>query len=209
MKSIKNIWRNFAGKGYYIALILTAVAIGAAGILYYRSADTQQTGLQTTEPTDLPALSTDATQSDAPANQTDQALQTAMPLSGQTVMAYSMEQLSYDPTTRDWRTHAGIDIAAEAGAEVCAAADGVVYTTYDDELLGTTVVIRHQGDYTTTYASLSQELEVAPGDEVKLGQTIGYVGCSAMVETALGDHLHFSVSHKDVSMDPQKFCEQS
>lgn len=199
MKSIKKFWRNLNGKGYYIALIACAVIIGIAGILYYQGGDTQEPVLQNKEPTDVPVLSTE------PDEEADAPMETAMPLSGQTVMVYSMDKLSYDPTTRDWRTHAGIDIAAEAGTAVTAAADGVVYTTYQDDLLGTTVVIRHDGGYMTTYASLAKEVSVAPGDEVKLGQAIGQVGCSAMMETALGDHLHFSVTLNDQPMDPEAF----
>ena len=209
MKSIKNIWRKFSGKGYYIALTVSAVAIVIAGLLYYRSAGSEETLLQEQPSTDLPVLSTDPTESEVSLEQTKEPLKTAMPLSGQTVMVYSMDRLSYDPTTRDWRTHAGIDIAAEAGSQVHAAAAGTVYTTFDDDLMGTTVVIRHQDGYTTTYSSLSSELTVAPGDTVELGQTIGYVGCSAMMETALGDHLHFSVTLNDEPVNPETFCSKT
>ena len=200
MQSIMNFWRKFSGKGYYIALIGCAALILVAAFLYSKSAKTEEQTLQNPTNQNLPVVSTDPT-----VGQLNKPTQTGLPLEGQTVMSYSMDKLSYDPTTRDWRTHAGIDIAAEAGAAVAAAADGVVYTTYDDELLGTTVVIRHEGGYMTTYASLAKELTVAPGDTVTLGQTIGYVGCSAMMETALGDHLHFAVSLNDDALDPQDF----
>lgn len=200
MQSIKNFWRKFSGKGYYIALIGCAALIMVAAFLYSKTAKTEEQTLQNSTNQNLPVVSTDPT-----VGQLNKPTQTGVPLEGQTVMRYSMDKLSYDPTTRDWRTHAGIDIAAEAGTAVAAAADGVVYTTYDDELLGTTVVIRHEGGYMTTYASLAKELTVAPGDTVTLGQTIGYVGCSAMMETALGDHLHFAVSLNDDSLDPQDF----
>ena len=60
-----------------------------------------------------------------------------------------MDCLSYNETTRDWRVHNGVDIAAEEGTPVMAAADGQVYTVYEDETMGTTVVIRHEDGYTT------------------------------------------------------------
>ena len=41
MKSRKNTGK-FAGKGYYIALILCAAAIGISGYMYYRNANTQE-----------------------------------------------------------------------------------------------------------------------------------------------------------------------
>ena len=97
------------------------------------------------------------------------------------------------------------DIAAEAGTTVCAAAEGTVYTTYVDDTMGTTVVIRHQDGYVTTYSSLDGNLLVQPGATVSLGQAIGTVGNTALVENALGDHLHFSVTCNDKPMDPVEF----
>ncbi len=37
--SDKNTSRHFGGKGYYIALVLCAVAIGISGYVYYHNAD--------------------------------------------------------------------------------------------------------------------------------------------------------------------------
>lgn len=126
-----------------------------------------------------------------------------MPVNGPVITAYAMECLAYNETTRDWRVHDGIDIAAEAGTAVCAAADGTVYTTCTDDALGTTVVIRHEGGYVTVYSSLSDSLAVKAGDTVKMGQTIGTVGNTATTETAIGDHLHFSVTCNGQSLDPR------
>jgi murein DD-endopeptidase MepM/ murein hydrolase activator NlpD len=120
-------------------------------------------------------------------------------------MDYCMDCLGYNPTTRDWRTHDGMDIAAEAGTPVCAAADGTVYTVYHDEMMGTTIVIRHENGYVTTYASLSDQVTVKSGDIVQMGQTIGHAGSSALLECAIGDHVHFSVTQNGKTMDPESF----
>ena len=135
------------------------------------------------------------------------ALKTMSPLEGQTVAVYAMDSLTYNQTTRDWRVHNGVDIAAEAGATVCAAAAGEVYSVYDDEAMGMTVVIRHDGGYTTKYASLAETVTVKPGDAVTAGQTIGTVGNTALLESALGDHLHFAVTCDGNPVDPAKFLE--
>ena len=37
-------------------------------------------------------------------------------------------------------------------------------------------------------------VNVTVGQTVTLGQTIGYVGTTALLETSLGDHVHFSVT---------------
>ena len=208
---------SFGGKGYYIALILCAAAIGISGYLYYRNqpeADpqlqnpSQNVGALTPSGDDTPAIATqpDGSEASQPTQPSDKKpLKTGLPVSGKTIHEYAMESLSYNETTRDWRVHNGIDIAAEAGTEVCAAADGTVYTTYQDETMGYTVVIRHQDGFVTVYSSLAEDLRVKAGDSVVLGQTIGTVANTALLETALGDHLHFSVSCDDKPMDPNRF----
>ena len=146
------------------------------------------------------------TATEAPAKKT---FTTTSPVSGDTIGDYAMDCLSYNETPRDWRTHNGIDLAAEDGAPVCAAADGTVYTTYEDDTMGFTVVIRHDGGYTTKYSSLKEELAVKPGDAVTMGQTIGYAGDTALIETVMGSHVHFSVSYQDEPMDPEEFLALS
>ena len=224
MSNNKHTGRGVFGKGYYIALILCAAAIGISGYMYYRNANQTETQLQepaadavmateklediivvVTQPAvaeDVPAAATESTV--AP-TQGKSSLKTGAPVAGQTVSAYAMDCLSYNETTRDWRVHNGMDIAAEEGTEVCAAADGTVYTTYNDDSMGTTVVIRHEGGYTTCYSSLAEELKVSAGDTVELGQAIGCVGSTALVETAIGPHVHFSVTYRDEQIDPAEF----
>ena len=121
------------------------------------------------------------------------------------VAEYSMECLSYNETTRDWRVHDGCDYAALTGTEVTAAADGEVYTVYEDDAMGMTVVIRHQDGYTTHYASLADEVFVKAGDKVSLGQPIGTVGSTALMESALPEHVCFSVTCNGESVDPAEF----
>ena len=212
MKSRKNTGK-FAGKGYYIALILCATAIGISGYMYYRNANTQdpQTddpslNVGVIDPTDdgIAAIAT-TPNGQTPTQNTETPIKTGWPVDGQTVSGYSMDALSYNATTRDWRTHNGIDIAAEAGTPVYAAADGQVYSVFEDDTMGVTVVIHHSGGYITTYSSLDSQLSVEPGDTVTLGQAIGTVGNTALIEHALGDHLHFSVSCNDAAIDPTQF----
>ena len=212
--------KQILGRGYYIAL-LCAAAVGLCGFLYYRSASREPAVLQDPGASQA-ALHTDDAQAvggehqilmpdgTAPASATEPAvLRTASPVEGQTVAMYSVDALSYNQTTRDWRTHDGVDIAADAGTKVCAAADGEVYTVYEDETMGMTVVIRHAGGYVTKYASLAKEVTVAPGDKVLLGQQIGTVGTSALLENAVGEHVHFSVTCNDKAVDPARFLKQN
>ena len=224
MSDNKRTNRGINGRGYYIALVLCAAAIGITGYLYYQNANEEEPVLQETQLEDIivgtpeteeivPALATEpkveaAVPEVAPAEPAvKKPMQTGAPVSGEAITDYSMEALSYNQTTRDWRVHNGVDYAAEEGTQVMAAADGQVYTVYEDDTMGHTVVIRHEGGYATCYSSLSPEIPVKPGDQVTMGQVIGYAGATALVETTLGSHVHFSVTYRDEPMDPAEFLQ--
>ena len=213
------------GKGYYIALILCAAAIGISGYLYYQNTVQQEANLMLqeepqeqqmlatmgTEALEAIATQPPATQSTTPPSQSatqpteKKVLKTAAPVDGQTMQSYAMDCLSYNETTRDWRVHNGVDIGAQEGTQVMAAAEGTVIAVYEDDTMGYTVEIRHEGGYTTRYASLAENLSVKEGDTVKLGQVIGCVGDTALVESVIGPHVHFSVTYQDAPMDPGDF----
>ena len=218
--SKRNFGGNISGKGYYIALILCAVAIGVSGYLYYRNANKnsdetpaaevsnmqegQDVQAAATQPGNTAADQVKEPEQDT-AVQPQKTNRVVSPVSGTEVAPYAVDALAYNQTTRDWRTHKGVDIAAEAGTEVAAACDGTVYSVYEDETMGTTVVITHDGGYTTYYSSLAEEVAVKPGDTVSAGDIIGAVGCTALLESAIGDHLHFAVTCSGESVDPAEF----
>ena len=99
MRNQKNTGRSFNSKGYYIALILCAAAIGISGYLYYNNnqPDTSLAaptlGVGDPDGNDVPVISPDPTKKpDDPIDPTkapQKALKTGMPLSGQTVMEMS------------------------------------------------------------------------------------------------------------------------
>lgn len=215
--------RNRNAKVYALALILCAAAVWITGYAFFRSENrVQEASLQETYEDvlvgtigteDVPVIATQpqettntpAAAETQPAPTEKKTLKTMSPVDGAPIFGYSMEALSYNQTTRDWRVHNGIDLAAEENAPVMAAADGEVYTVYQDDAMGHTVVIRHNDGYTTCYSSLSEEVSVKPGDKVVMGDTIGYAADSAIVESTLGSHVHFSVTHYDEPMDPEEF----
>ena len=129
------------------------------------------------------------------------------PLKGEVLMAFSVDQLVYSPTLADWRTHDGVDISAKPGTTVLAATAGTVASVEDHPLMGTTVVIDHDGGYTTTYANLQAKPTVEPGDTVTAGQIIGAVGTTASAEAAQSPHLHFSVTRDGEAVDPSAFLK--
>ena len=127
------------------------------------------------------------------------------PVAGEMVADYSMSALAYNVTTRDWRTHAGIDLAAELGTPVSASEAGTVSAVYDDDYFGTTVEIEHASGYTTIYSNLEQDPAVSVGQTVAAGDVIGAVGATALLEVGEEPHLHFAVTSAGELVDPGEY----
>lgn len=98
-----------------------------------------------------------------------------------------------DPFLERYTPHEGIDIAAEKGTPIYAAADGVVEEARDrykrNRGYGKTILINHGYGFKTRYAHLSQIL-VKKGQKVKRWDIIGRVGDSGRTT---GSHLHYEV----------------
>ena len=164
------------------------------------------------EPAEAPAAESSAPVMDipdtAPVIAQEPTHRVVSPLAGEVAAAFSVEELTYDETLGDWRTHDGVDILADAGTPVAAASAGTVLTVEEDGLLGVTVTVDHGDGYVTTYASLQAEPEVMAGDAVSAGDIIGAVGNTSLTEAGLGAHLHFSVAKDGELVDPQAYLAE-
>ena len=158
------------------------------------------TPASTPAPTPAPAETPAPIQTPAPAAEVRDYY--IWPTAGPIENGYSMAVLTFNRTMQDWRTHDGVDIATELGAQVKALTNGKVTEVYDDDLFGTTVVIRHDGGLTSQYSNLAASPTVAAGDSVSVGQVIGAVGDTALAEAGEVCHLHFSMTKDGVSVDP-------
>ena len=97
--------------------------------------------------------------------------------------------------------HSGLDIAAEVGTPVAAAADGHVVNTGDYFFNGKTVFIEHGQGIITMYCHMNS-IVVTQGQRVHQGETIGTVGKTGRVT---GAHLHWSVILNKTMVDPVLF----
>lgn len=127
------------------------------------------------------------------------------PVKGAILDAYSPDKQRYDVTMGDWRTHAGIDIAADVGTQVKAAAKGTVISVETDDLLGTVLTIDHGGDFVSVYANLSELPTVSAGDSVSVGDIIGAVGSTAKGESSQAAHLHLAFLKSGSPADPLQY----
>ena len=95
--------------------------------------------------------------------------------------------------------HKGIDIATGTGADVFAAAGGVVTVAGTDEKLGNYIIISHDYEYSTVYAHCS-EILVKEGQQVIPRDVIAKTGSSG---NSTGPHLHFEILLGNVNIDPE------
>lgn len=127
------------------------------------------------------------------------------PVQGQVDRDFSLEVFAYDETMGDWRTHSGLDIAAQVGAPVSACAGGTVSEVTTDAMLGKTVKIDHGMGTESVYANLAEDVNVKVGDTVQAGDVLGAVGSTARAESASPSHLHFELSEYGVTIDPLNY----
>ena len=124
------------------------------------------------------------------------------PVKGEVLRPFSVDSLSLDPTLEDWRTHAGVDIAAEKGTRVLAMCAGTVVDVKKDDLMGTCVIVDHGEGLLSTYCNLAQEVTVKEGEQVNTGTILGTVGDTAIAEREAPAHLHLETCLDGDAIDP-------
>jgi murein DD-endopeptidase MepM/ murein hydrolase activator NlpD len=110
-----------------------------------------------------------------------------------------------DPFNGEGAFHAGIDISAAFGTPVHATADGIVASAGMESGYGREVQIDHGNGIDTLYGHLSG-FAVTPGQQVREGQVIGYVGMSGRTT---GPHLHYEVRIHNAPVNPHRYLRET
>ena len=224
----------FTGKGFYIVLFLCAAVIGVSAWMMATGNETMDesqigpasnsTRIETVVIT--PDVKQETVEAAAPmqteessVNAPDESVQVwregdtvpveaplyVWPVQGDIERSYDIENLSYDVTLHDWRTHAAIDISAPVGTTVTASRAGTVESIEEDGLYGTVVTVSHGDGSSSVYANLADMPAVNVDDWVEPGDVIGSVGTTALCEIGQGTHLHFAIYMDGESIDPMYY----
>lgn len=102
---------------------------------------------------------------------------------------------------RTYEFHAGMDIDGERGDIVVAPGNGKVLEAGWKGGYGNFIEVEHGNGLTTRYGHLSK-VEVAAGDTITRGQTIGLVGSTGR---STGPHLHYELRVNDRPINPRFF----
>ncbi len=109
-----------------------------------------------------------------------------------------------DPFSGEPAFHQGLDISTDKGQPVRATADGTVESASYTGDYGNLVVLKHGFGLITRYGHLSA-FAVKPGQTVKRGDTIGYVGATGR---ATGSHLHYEILANGKLINPLQLLTQ-
>ena len=107
----------------------------------------------------------------------------------------------YHPKTHKKKFHHGLDMAANKGVPIYAAADGTVMESRYDKGYGHYIKIKHKGEVQTLYGHMSRR-RVRSQQKVRQGQIIGYVGSTGI---STGPHLHFEIIKQNKKIDPFRY----
>ncbi len=223
--------KNFLkAKGYYIILAVCVLATCAGGVVALRNSDNKESETQyystktpdgsqvdeetvadgkTPVPTDVdvmnsvtPEPSSDPESSPAP---TPTIVKMTKPVAGDVIQTYAADKLVYNKTLQEWRTHKGVDFAAEAGTDVLCAYVGTISDIKYDPRYGDTIVIDHGAGLFTVYCGVKATEGIAVGKAVETGAVLGQVSGDIFCEKEDGVHIHFEVIQDEKTMDPNLY----
>lgn len=103
--------------------------------------------------------------------------------------------------------NSGADYANENVFDVISVLDGTVISVEDNDILGTTVEVRHSNELISVYQSLS-DVSVKENDQIIQGQIIAKSGTSN-INKDLGNHLHFELYYKGKIVNPEEYYNKS
>jgi murein DD-endopeptidase MepM/ murein hydrolase activator NlpD len=102
--------------------------------------------------------------------------------------------------------HDGVDFGVACGTPIRAAAAGTVVERYFQTAWGNRVIIDHGFHHGVSLATISNHMNapaiVSPGQHVRRGQVVGYVGTTGW---STGCHLHFTVMQNGTAVNPMNW----
>ena len=128
------------------------------------------------------------------------------PVSGEPTHPFSGDELVFNETMQDWRTHNGVDLAADEGADVLVPVSGTVKNVYEDGRWGGVAEIEASDGALVRVCGL-KTVSAAQGQSAEAGEKLGTAG-EIDVESAQQPHIHVEVLQNGEYTDPQAYFGQ-
>lgn len=124
-----------------------------------------------------------------------------LPVVGEVLLDYSMDKAIYHPTMQQYKYNPALVLAAAEGTVITAAADGIVKSIYYDAQTGNTITFDVGDGYELTYGQL-EEIAVAEGDRVSVGDLIGKVASPTIYYSEEGSNVYLKLTKDGTPVDP-------
>lgn len=124
-----------------------------------------------------------------------------LPVVGEVLLDYSMDKAIYHATMQQYKYNPALVLAAAEGTIITAAADGIVKSIYYDAKTGNTVTFDVGDGYELTYGQL-EEIAVAEGDRVSMGDLVGKVASPTIYYSEEGSNVYFKLTKDGAPIDP-------
>lgn len=213
----KNKWSQiFRKKWFFPAVYLTIAALLLSAVVWYQNTGNETPDAQESEMTDDYNPSEFDEDAEAVLDQQED-IQMPVEDQDQTEIVTKFYDYSADQDEQEaglvlynnrYYQSTGVDIVAEDDEpfDVVASLSGTVSEVKEDPLLGNVVVVSHEDDVATYYASL-EDIDVKADTTVKQGDTIGTAGKNLFGKDS-GTHLHFELRKDGQEVNPETFFNQ-
>lgn len=128
------------------------------------------------------------------------------PINGDVVLNYSMDKSIYFATLDQYKYNPAIVIQGDVNDKVVASADGQVISVDTNAETGVTVTVGMGDDYQAVYGQL-KEVELAAGDYISRGDTIGYINEPTKYYSVEGSNLYFAMTKNGNPVNPLDYFE--
>lgn len=128
------------------------------------------------------------------------------PMAGGVSQVFSGDELVFNQTMQDWRTHNGLDLAGAINIGVHAPSNATVAAVYEDPQWGGVVELT-SGDVTIRLCGV-KETRVSVGDTVQQGDTLAVLG-EVPAESAETVHLHVEFLQQGQYVNPEEYFSVS
>ncbi|WHX26027.1 M23 family metallopeptidase [Virgibacillus halodenitrificans] len=215
----KNKWSNiFRKKWFFPALYLTIAAVLLSVVVWYQNLDNQIPDAQDQIDNQEEGFSPNPNDEDAQPVM-DQQEVIEMPVTNQDQAEIVTKFFDYNAEQKDQESalvlynnryyqSKGVDIASanDETFEVVAALSGTITEVKEDPLLGNVVVLSHDNDVMTYYASLG-DVKVKAGEKIKQGDLLGTAGKNLFGKDS-GTHVYFELRKDGKEVNPETYFNQ-
>lgn len=129
--------------------------------------------------------------------------QYTLPVTGSVLQTFSGDELVFNTTMQDWRTHNGVDLAVGESSPVTAPMNAKVTAVQkEDPLWGGVVELTDDSGLVIRLCGLTK-ISVSQDMQVKQGDTLGMVG-EVPSESESESHIHVEILQNGAYIDPQQ-----